>query len=454
MRVIVVGCGKVGTRIASQLSTEGWDVTVLDNNPAHLHRISDSYDVLAMEGDGSSYTTLVEAGVKEADLIIAVTDSDEKNLLCCLMAKRSGHAAAIARVRNPVYHSEVDYFRENFNLAMAVNPEHAAAEEIARVFRFPSAINIEIFSKGRVELLTFRLTKDSVLIGKPLVYIHSHLRCDVLVLLVRRGSQVIVPSGEFVPEAGDILSVVYSQGSSGGFFKKIGIETDPVHSVMIIGGGRMSVYLAKRLIRERIAVKIIEQDEKRCEELANTLHEAIIVHGDGTDEDLLMEEGIQNVEGFAALTGIDELNIILSLHARGQNPKAKLVTKITRIGFTDVIESLDLGTIVNPKDITADFVVHYSRSLQASMDSNMETLYKLADGQAEVMEFHVRQKSEATGRELRKMRLKKNVLIGKIFRGGWVFTPSGPDTIEVGDNVILVAKAEDKILELDDILDT
>lgn len=454
MQVLVVGCGKVGTKIAGQLCQEGCDVTVVDKNPSHLRRVIDNFDVLAIEGDGSSYSTLEEAGVNKADLIIAVTDSDEKNLLSCLIAKKGGRASAIARVRNPVYYSEIRFFRDSFGLAMAVNPEMAAAAEIARVFRFPSAISIEIFAKGHVELLTFRLAKDSILVGKSLVYIHSHLKCDILVLLVRRGTQVTIPSGDFVLEGGDVLSVVYGQGDEIGFFRKIGIETNRVHTVMIIGGGKMTYYLAKLLLREKMAVKIIEQDAARCEELAEQLHEAVIIHGDGTDEDLLIEEGIGNVEGFVSLTGMDELNIMLSLYAKSQNPKAKLVTKITRIGFADVIESLDLGTIVNPKEITADYVVHYARSLQASMDSNMENLYKLADGQAEVMEFHVKQASRATGRELQKMKLKKNILIGKILRGGRLFTPSGPDTIEVGDFVVLVARAEDKILDLEDILES
>ena len=455
MRVIVVGCGKVGTSIASQLSQEGCNVTVIDKNPQHVVRVSDTCDVLGIEGDGSSYSTLEEAGVREADLVIAVTDSDEKNLLCCLIAKKGGHAATIARVRNPAYSKEAPFFRANFDLAMAVNPEMAAAAEIARVVRFPSAISIEVFAKGHVELLTFRLAADSILIGKTLYYIHSHLRCDVLVLLVRRGTQVTVPSGNFVLEGGDILSVVYRQGDEVGFFRKIGIETNPVRTVMIVGGGKITYYLARRLLKEKMTVKIIEQDRGRCDELAEYLHGNVdIIHGDGSDEEILLEEGIENVDGFVALTGLDELNVILSLFAKSKNPKVKLVTKITRIGFADVIDSLDLGTIVNPKDITADYVVHYSRSLHASLDSNMEALYKLADGQAEVMEFRVKQESRVTGRELQKMKLKKNILIGKIYRNGSSFTPSGPDTIEVGDSVVLVAKAEDKIKDLEDILES
>ena len=454
MRVIIVGCGKVGTRIAGQLSQEGCNVTVIDKNPLHVRRVSDNNDVLGIEGDGSSYSTLEEAGVSTADLVIAVTDSDEKNLLCCLIAKKGGKAATIARVRNPAYSKEAPFFRTNFDLAMAVNPEMAAAAEIARVVRFPSAINIEVFAKGHVELLTFRLAADSILVGKTLFYIHSHLKCDVLVLVVRRGTQVTVPSGDFVLEGGDILSVVYRQGDEVGFFQKIGIETNPVRTVMIVGGGKITYYLARRLLRDKMTVKIIEQDESRCQELAEYLHGSVdIVHGDGCDEELLLEEGIENVDGFVALTGMDELNIMLSLFAKNKNPKVKLVTKITRIGFADVIDSLDLGTIVNPKDITADYMVHYSRSLQASLDSNMEALYKLADGQAEVMEFHVRQESRVTGRELQKMRLKKNILIGKIYRDGSSFTPSGRTTIKVGDSVVLVAKTEDKIMDLEDILE-
>jgi len=452
MQIIVVGCGKVGTRLANQLCADGNDVTVIDKNKEQLAALSDSYDILALDGDGSSYATLQDAGIEEADILISVTDSDEKNLLCCLIAKKSGGVATIARVRNPIYFEEVSFFRENFGLSMAVNPEMAGAAEIARVFRFPSAISIETFSKGNVELLTFSLSDDSVLSGKPLKYIHSHLKCDVLVVVAKRGDEVVIPSGDFIVQGGDHLSIVYSPGQEHEFFRKIGVETNRVRTVMIIGGGKMSVYLAKKLLREGMQVKIVEIDRARCEQLSEMLPKAQIINADGIDEDVLTEEGIEHVEGFAALTGIDEQNIMMALFAKSRNPKVKLVTKIARIGFKSVVSSLNLGTIVNPKDITADFLLQFVRAKKASRGSNIENLYTLANAEAEAIEIQVKEASKATGVPLMKMDIKPNILIGKIYRSGKLFTPSGSDTIEVGDSIVLVALSKDKVTNLDDIL--
>ena len=259
MKIIIVGCGKVGTTLAKQLCKEGHDITVIDKKASRVRALSDGYDVLALEGDGSSYSCLRDAGVETADALIAVTDSDEKNLLCCLIARKTGNVAAIARVRNPVYNSEIQFFRKGFGLSMVINPEQAAAMETARVFRFPSAISIDTFSKGRVELLTFRLNEGNILVDKSLTYIHQKLKTDVLVVIVRRGGKTIVPSGNFVLKAGDLVSIISGPGQAEVFFRKIGLETDRVKNVMIIGGGKVTHYLAKRLMADNIAVKIICQ---------------------------------------------------------------------------------------------------------------------------------------------------------------------------------------------------
>ena len=452
MNIIIVGCGKVGSTIAKQLCNEGYDVTVIDNNPNKLRAVSDGMDAMAMVGDGTSYTTLKEAGIESADVLIAVTDSDEKNLLCCVIGKRTGNLAAIARVRNPVYSNERDFLQKGFGLAMLINPESAGAEEMGRIFRFPSAIDIETFAKGKIELLTVRIPEKSLMVGNPLTYIHQKLRTDVLVVVVRRKGQVIIPSGDFVIEAGDLVSVIAEHEQAHEFFRKIGIETHRVRDVMIIGGGKMTYYMAKNLAASGIGVKIIEKDLKRSEVLSELLPDAEIICGDGTDEDLLLEEGIEKVDGVAAVTGMDEQNIMLTLFARSQSDNVKTVTKVGKLSFTKVIDSLDLGSVVNPKETTAEYIIQFVRSMRASMGSNVENLYKIANGEAEAIEFHVTEKTRAVSIPLVKLNTKKNILIGKIFRNGRAFTPTGHDSIEVGDSVILVVLSKDKIRDLDDIL--
>jgi trk system potassium uptake protein TrkA len=452
MNIIIVGCGKVGSTIAKQLCNEGYDVTVIDNNPNKLRAVSDGMDAMAMIGDGTSYTTLKEAGIETADVLIAVTDSDEKNLLCCVIGKRTGNLSAIARVRNPVYSNERDFLQKGFGLAMLINPESAGAEEMGRIFRFPSAIDIETFAKGKIELLTVRIPEKSLLAGKPLTYIHQKLRTDVLVAVVRRKGQVIIPSGDFVIEAGDLVPVIAEHEQAHEFFRKIGIETHRVRDVMIIGGGKMTYYMAKNLAASGIGIKIIEKDLKRSEVLSELLPDAEIICGDGTDEDLLLEEGIEKVDGVAAVTGMDEQNIMLTLFARSQSDNVKTVTKVGKLSFTKVIDSLDLGSVVNPKETTAEYIIQFVRSMRASMGSNVENLYKIANGEAEAIEFHVTEKTRAVSIPLVKLNTKKNILIGKIFRNGRAFTPTGHDSIEVGDSVILVVLSKDKIRDLDDIL--
>lgn len=452
MNIIIVGCGKVGSTIAKQLCNEGYDVTVIDNNPNKLRAVSDGMDAMAMVGDGTSYTTLKEAGIETADVLIAVTDSDEKNLLCCVIGKRTGNLAAIARVRNPVYSNERDFLQKGFGLAMLINPESAGAEEMGRIFRFPSAIDIETFAKGKIELLTVRIPEKSLMVGNPLTYIHQKLRTDVLVAVVRRKGQVIIPSGDFVIEAGDLVSVIAEHEQAHEFFRKIGIETHRVRDVLIIGGGKMTYYMAKNLAASGIGIKIIEKDLKRSEVLSELLPDAEIICGDGTDEDLLLEEGIEKVDGVAAVTGMDEQNIMLTLFARSQSDNVKTVTKVGKLSFTKVIDSLDLGSVVNPKETTAEYIIQFVRSMRASMGSNVENLYKIANGEAEAIEFHVTEKTRAVSIPLVKLNTKKNILIGKIFRNGRAFTPTGHDSIEVGDSVILVVLSEDKIRDLDDIL--
>lgn len=437
MKIIIVGCGKVGYTLANQLSDENHDVTVLDRRAETIGAVINDFDVMGVVGNGTSYSSLLEAGIEETDLLIAVTDSDEQNLLCCLIAKKAGDCKTIARVRNPIYSKEIEFFKQEFGLAMVINPEMAAASEISRIFRFPSAIKIDTFMKGFVEMLRFRLAPGCVLCGKPLTYIHTTLRSDVLVCMVKRQGTVTIPTGNFILEEHDIVTVMASPKKSVEFFRKIGLQINRVHSTLLIGGGKIAYYLAKLLLESGIQVRIVERDRARCEELSDLLPKASIICGDGTDQSILEEEGIDQVEGVAALTDIDEENILLSLYTKSKS-KAKVVTKINRITFDQIINDLDLDSIIYPKLITADYIIQYARSMQASLGSNMENMYTLDDNNAEAQEYRITAPSAVVGVPLKDLKIKKNILVCCIVRDKKVITPSGQDEIQVGDTVIIV----------------
>ncbi len=449
MNIIIVGCGKVGTALVQQLSREGHDIAIIDEIADKVQLISNTYDVLGVVGNGSSFHTLSEAGIDEADLLIAVTNSDELNLLCCVIAKKAGdNVATIARVRNPAYFEEISFIKKELDLSMIINPELAAAMEISRLLRFPTAIEINTFAKGRIELLKFRIENDSRLSGMSLIDIENKFRCGILVCAVERGHEVIIPSGGFVLKKKDVVSIVSPPKNSNEFFKKIGLQTHQVKSAMVVGGGEIAFYLARQLLAMGVRVKIIEKEKARCDTLSELLPRAMIINGDGIDQDLLLSEGMKQTEAFVALTNLDEENLLLSLFARSQTD-AKLVTKINSITFDQVIESLDLGSIICPKHITAESILQYVRARQNSVGSNVETLYKIVDEKAEALEFAIRQVSPVVGIPLEKLRLKPDILICSINRGGQIIIPRGQDTIEVGDNVIVVTTRQG----LDDITD-
>ena len=452
MKVLVVGCGKVGSNLAVQLCLEGHSVTLLDTRLQQMQDVINSFDVKGIIGDGTSHASLEEAGIADVDLLCAITGSDEKNLLCCLIARQMSNCRLVARVRNPIYSRESSIFRKSFDLAMIINPELAAASEISRVFRFPSAINISTCAKGRVELLKFRVPADSVLCGMKLADIRSRFRCDVLICVAERGSEVMIPSGDFEIRAEDRLSLIASPKDAGTFFSRIGINNNPVDSVLIVGGGTITYYLARQLINTGMKVRIIEVDEKRCHFLAEELPEAEVIMGDGTDEHLLLEEGIGRVKGFAALTGIDEENILVSLYAESvTDGDAKIVTKVNRITFNDVISKMSLGTIVNPKTLTAEYLLQYIRSVDES-ESSVENLYLLANGRVEALEFYIKEKSAVTDRPLQALDIREGVLIGKINRSSQLITPTGNTELRVGDSVVVIARTEEKLSSINDIL--
>ena len=437
MKIIIVGCGKVGTTLAEELSKENHDITLIDCDEDTLQSIADSIDVMCVTGNGAVYQVQMEAGIQDADLLIATTNSDELNMLCCLIAKKAGNCQTIARIRNPEYSAEINYIREELNLSMAINPELAAAVEISRLLRFPTAIKIEPFAKGRIELLKFIVPEASVLNHMRVMDVNNRLKSNVLICAVERGEDVVIPDGNFVIQSGDKLSFIGPRGSRSELFKKAGIENNAVKTAMFVGGGKLTYYLAKALSDTKIKIKIIEQDEERCNALSELLPHAMIIHGDGSDQQLLIEEGIRQTEAFASLTGFDEENIMLSLYAASQS-KAKLITKVNRITFGNVIDSLNLGSVIYPKMITADLILQYVRAMQNSMGSNVETMYKIVAEKAEALEFRVKADAPLLGVPLMDLQLKRNLLVACINRNGHVIIPRGQDTIEAGDTVIVV----------------
>ena len=437
MNIIIAGCGKVGRALAEQLSREKHDITVIDRKPEAIQQITNIADVRGVVGNGASFEIQMDAGIDTADLMIAVTDADEVNLLCCLIAKKAGGCQTIARVRNPVYHHEIHHIKDELGLSMVINPEWAAAMEMARLLRFPSAIDIDTFANGRIELLRFQLEEQNPLCNNKIKDLHMLSRCEVLICIVERGNEVLIPSGEVELKAGDMISVVASPVNASRFFKTIGIETNQVKNPMIIGGGKISFYLAKRLLEMGIQVKIIEKDRDACERLCEILPKAMIINGDGTDRELLAEEGLAKAEGFAALTNMDEENVMLALYAKSMS-KAKKITKVNRNTFDTIIGSLNIGSLIYPKHITSETILQYVRAMQNSIGSNVETLYRLVDGNAEALEFVIKGKSEVTDIPLQELQLKPHILVCAINRKGKIIIPKGQDCIQEGDSVVII----------------
>ena len=441
MKIIVVGCGKVGSALAAQLSEEGHDVSVVDKNPQVVNEVSSNYDVMGVVGNGGSFSVQKELGVEDADLLIAASDSDELNLLCCLIAKKAGGCSTIARVRNPIYNSEIGFIRDELGLSMTVNPEYAAAMEASRLLKFPSAIKIDTFARGHVELLKFAVPANSPLDGHTLAEISATIKGDVLVCAVEQGTghDVTIPGGDFRLQAGDTISIVTGTHSARSFMEKVGLKSRSVANCMIIGGGTIGYYLARTLLDSHIAVTIIDKDPERCRILSEDLPEANVICGDAANQNVLLEEGIENCESFVSLTGMDEENIFLSLYARKASAKdIKLVTKINRINYDDIIDEMNLGSILNPQHIAAEYIVRYVRAMANSIGSNVETLYNIIENKAEALEFLIQLGAPVIGIPLIDLPIKKGVLIACIYRNRQIIIPNGQSTIEVDDRVIVV----------------
>ena len=438
MNIIIAGCGKVGTKLAQMLNDEReHNITVIDTRTNVVSDIVNQFDAMGVVGSCNNVDVLEEAGVKNADLLIAVTGSDELNLITCLIAKKTGGCQTIARVRTPEYSKRAHMFREDLGLAMIINPEQTAAKEMAKVLRFPTATQIDTFAKGKVEILKFKIPEGCILDNLKLCDLIPTVGCDILVCGVERGDDAFIPRGDFTLKSGDKISIVASLKNVSDFFRRIKIKTNSVKDTMIVGGGPTAFYLADALIQAGIDVKIIEKDPQRCDLLSEKLPKAMIINGDGTDTRLLLEEGIEYAESFVSLTNIDEENILLSLFAKG-NTKGKVITKINRIAYGDVIASLNLDTIVYPKDLTAEYIIRFVRAKKNSISSNIETMHLILDNKAEALEFTIKENSPVSNVPIEKLKIKDNTLIACIKRGGKISTPRGRDSIQTGDTVIVV----------------
>ena len=451
MKIIVLGAGKVGKTLIKHMSNEDHDIIVVDQNATKVEEVVNQFDVIGVVGNGGSYDILMEAGAQDANLIICVTTSDELNILAGLMAKKMGTKHTIARVRNPNYSSQRDFMRNQLGFSMIVNPELEAASEIRRVLSFPSAVKVDTFSRGKVELAEFFVEDHSRLNGVELSQLHKITKTNILVCAVSHNEDVIIPDGNYVIKPGDHLYITGTHRDLSRFCLDIGVITTRIKNVIIVGGGKIAYYLSKQLSTQGIKVKIIEKDKNRCQVLAEKLPYVTIIHGDGSDDELLNEEGIENTDAVLALTGLDEENIVLSLSAKSLYHK-KTIAKVTRMNYAGLSDVLKVDSIVAPKKIVASQIIRYVRAkMNKDNDSSVKTLYKIVDGEVEAIEFKVTEQFKYLHKTLNEMKIKEHVLVAAIIRENEVIVPKGNTTMELNDYVIIVSRGE-IMKSLNDIL--
>ena len=450
MKIIIAGDGKVGNLLTKQLSAEGHDLTLIDTRPEALESTIQRYDVMSVTGNCASMAILRSAGVMDADLLITATGADELNLLCCMTAHgMNPKIHTIARIRAPAYVDSVFEMRKMFALSMVINPERSAAQEMVRLLRYPGFLMRDTFANGIVEIVELRVDDSSILKDQKLMDLSEVTHCKILVAAVVREGKPIIPAGDFILRAGDRIFVTASGSTLSALLKNIGIQTTRIRNVVVAGGGRCAYYLATSLIREGIHVKIIEIDEKRCDHIAEIIPGATIVHGDVSKKEVLEQEHISEADAFITMTGLDELNVILSLYA-GTLGVPKVITKLGRGENPELLDKLAVGSMVSPKDLCANSIVTYVRAMDNQVGA-AKSVHKIADGQVEAVEFVAEAGTKNLGRPLRDISLKKNILIASIARGREHILPNGDTTIEAGDKVVLVSPADNVILNLNDI---
>ena len=453
MNVIIIGCGKIGTALAEQLNAEGHNITIIDKNEKVVQELATNLDVIGVTGNGVMLDVQKEAGVESADMLIAVTGSDEVNMLCCLVGKKEGHCHTIARIRNTEYEKEIEYLKRELDLSYVINPEKMCAEEILRLLRFPSATEIDSFYRGRVDMVRMRVTEASPLVSVVLKNLPKVISTPVLICMLERDGKVQIPGGDTVIEAGDYISFIAKPFDSFSFCRECKLENHVADSVFMVGGGKIAYYVAEALEnrRKKIDLKIVEINESTCRLLADKFSGVTVINADGSKKNVLMEEGIQNADVLVSLTGIDEENIILSLLVRSM-VDLRLISKVNHMDPAEITAYLKLGSIVCPNIIAANAVVRFARGLEGSKNYNIESLYKLANGRVEAQEYEISSASELTGVALKDLKLKQGVLVAAIIRNNQLIRPSGAERIEVGDHVVIMVLSEQKIRDLKDIL--
>ncbi len=440
MKIIIVGCGKVGYALCQQLNDEGHDITLIDKSSDRLQPAIDNLDVQVLTGNGTSYLAQQEAGVETADLLIAVTSEDEVNLLSCLIAKKAGNCRTVARVRNPEYFSELDYLKSCLGISLIINPEHAAAQEIERLIQVPDAMEIDSFAKGKVDLLRVAISENSPLHNMKVYEFSKKFNHEILICILEHDHEVTIPNGNSILEAGDTISVIMPRAKIPTFYQvsKLATTNSEIKNVMIAGGGTIAYYVTELLTKTGTDVRIVEKDKERSRNLSLALPKATIINADATVHEELLEEGLAKMDAFVALTTVDETNIFLSLFANKTAPSCKKITKISKMAPDDILSELPIGSIISARNTTTEYILQYVRSQSNSYGSNVEALYRLMDNRVEALEFHVRENSPLIGIPLTNLKLKKNLLVCCIVRGKTIITPSGRDTIELNDTVIVV----------------
>lgn len=451
MKIIVVGCGKIGRYIVESLSQERHDVLIIDNNPDVVTSVTDTYDVMGICGNGTSYDKLEEADVSSAELFIAVTDSDELNMLSCFAAKKLGAKHTVARIRSSEYNTEsLGFMRDALELSMVINPELLTAEALYNVLKMPSATKVETFENGAFEMVEIIVKRGSALDGISMIDLRRKVKTHFLISAVQRGNNVYIPNGLFRLREGDKIGLTATGDDMHDVLKDLGVTHKQARDVMILGASEITYYLCKKLLAERTAVKVIERDQARCVEFADLLNKAFVINGDGMNQEILMEEGIDTTDAFVALTGNDETNILIGSYAINRGV-SKVMSKVNRKELESIAEKLGLETLFSPKAIIADTLVRYARALQNSLGSNVETLYSLLNGGAEALEFNVAENFPALKIPLKNLKLKPGTLIAGITRGKRAFIPGGDDFIDEGDKVIVIAAGK-RLFDLKDIL--
>ena len=443
MKIIIIGAGKVGYTLAENLVAENNDVTLIDKSIHVIEKAEDNLDVMCIKGNGVSANILIEAGIENSDLLIAVTGSDEINMVCCLTAKKLGVLQTVARIRNPEYADELSLIKDQLGVDFVINPEFAAAEEIARTLGFSSAINVERFASGRVRMVELKITSEVKIIGKRVRDIDKYVSSPVILGVIIRGNEVIVPKGEEIIRENDLIYVIGKTSNIYNFCKLCGKYPEKIKNVMIMGGGKIAYYLYKLLASMNMNIKIIEINTERCYELSDTLPSALIINSDGTEEEVLLSENIRNMDGFVAVTGIDEQNLMSSLIAKGMGVK-KVITKISRTNYINIVRELGIDCIISPKLITTSQILKYARG------NALESLLKIAGGSVEILEFIVEKNSKIVNKQIKNIGILDNTIIATIVRKHEVVIPHGNDIIRDGDRIIVITKQKN-ISELSEL---